>query len=97
MEPAPKKQQTRCLGNGVILREPSKCSCHWVASGLLFLIGCKMIYEGVRQGSALEAKPLTIYVLLILSTATSIDALAVGLSLTFLKVQIAAPNKIDWQ
>jgi len=56
-----------------------------------------MIYEGVRQGSALEAKPLTIYVLLILSTATSIDALAVGLSLTFLKVQIAAPNKIDWQ
>jgi|YelNatPaOPRAMG01_1025707.scaffolds.fasta_scaffold22319_3 putative Mn2+ efflux pump MntP len=56
-----------------------------------------MIYEGVRQGSTLEAKPLTIYVLLILSTATSIDALAVGLSLTFLKVQIAAPNKIDWQ
>jgi putative Mn2+ efflux pump MntP len=64
---------------------------HWVAFGLLFLIGCKMIYEGVRQGSTLEAKPLTIYVLLILSIATSIDALAVGLSFAFLKVQIATP------
>jgi len=35
--------------------------------------------------------PLNVYVLLMLSIATSIDALAVGLSLSFLNVSIALP------
>lgn len=64
---------------------------HWIAFGLLFLIGCKMIYEAVRQKDLEKTKALTAHVLLALSIATSIDALAVGLSFAFLKVQIATP------
>lgn len=35
--------------------------------------------------------PLNLYVLLMLSVATSIDALAVGLSFAFLRISIAIP------
>jgi putative Mn2+ efflux pump MntP len=65
---------------------------HWIAFGLLSLIGCKMIFESTKIGSKeKEIDPLNIYVLLILAIATSIDALAVGLSLSFLKVAIVTP------
>jgi putative Mn2+ efflux pump MntP len=65
---------------------------HWIAFGLLCLIGCKMIYEStVKKTSEKEARPQNNYVLLMLSVATSIDALAVGVSLAFLKVSIATP------
>lgn len=65
---------------------------HWIAFGLLSLIGCKMIFESTRIGrSEKELDPLNIYVLLILAIATSIDALAVGLSLSFLKMAILTP------
>lgn len=64
---------------------------HWIAFGLLVLIGCKMIHETIEEKPLEKAEPLTAYVLLLLSIATSIDALAVGLSFAFLKVQIAAP------
>jgi len=65
---------------------------HWIAFGLLTVIGCKMIYESTKM--ELDKKkidPLNFYVLFILSIATSIDALVVGLSLSFLKVFIALP------
>ena len=62
---------------------------HWIAFGLLSMIGCKMIFESTRMGSSeKEIDQLNIYVLLILSIATSIDAFAVGLSLSFLKISI---------
>lgn len=65
---------------------------HWIAFGLLSLIGGKMIFESTRIGSKeKEIDPLNIYVLLILAIATSIDALAVGLSLSFLKMAIVIP------
>ncbi|MEM1536217.1 MAG: manganese efflux pump MntP family protein [Candidatus Bathyarchaeia archaeon] len=64
---------------------------HWIAFGLLLLIGCKMIYEAVKQEATEKAKPLTAHVLLALSIATSIDALAVGLSFALLEVPIATP------
>lgn len=64
---------------------------HWVAFGLLLLIGCKMIYETMKQENLGKVKPLTVHALLTLSIATSIDALAVGLSFALLEVQIAAP------
>lgn len=65
---------------------------HWIAFGLLTAIGAKMICESrklEREEKAVD--PLKIYILLVLSVATSIDALAVGLSLSFLRVSIAAP------
>jgi len=65
---------------------------HWVAFGLLAFIGCKMIYESVKMKSGREeSNPLSLYVLLVLSVATSIDALAVGLSFAFLQISIATP------
>jgi len=51
-----------------------------------------MIYESITvQSSEKEIDPLNIYVLLMLSLATSIDALAVGVSFAFLKVSIVTP------
>ena len=65
---------------------------HWIAFGLLSFIGCKMIYESTKIGAEKENFELTNpYVLLMLSIATSIDALAVGLSFAFLKISIVAP------
>jgi putative Mn2+ efflux pump MntP len=63
---------------------------HWVAFGLLAFIGGKMIYSARGSKEEKEAK-LTAPVLLILSVATSIDALAVGLSFSLLRVSITTP------
>ena len=54
---------------------------HWIAFGLLSLIGGKMIIESLIGSESREIKnPLEIKVILMLSLATSIDALAVGFS-----------------
>ncbi|MBV5311801.1 MAG: manganese efflux pump [Prolixibacteraceae bacterium] len=54
---------------------------HWIAFGLLSMIGGKMIIESFASSEAREIKnPLHIRVILLLSLATSIDALAVGFS-----------------
>jgi len=64
---------------------------HWIAFGLLVFIGCKMIYEAsvIEAGERSPAVPLN--TLLMLSLATSIDALAVGLSFALLNVNIISP------
>ncbi|MEK6775723.1 MAG: manganese efflux pump MntP family protein [bacterium] len=68
---------------------------HWIAFGLLTVIGCKMIYEStMMKPDKRENSPLDISVLLILSIATSIDALAVGLSLSLIQVSIILPAAI---
>lgn len=54
---------------------------HWIAFGLLGLIGGKMIFESILGSEEREIKnPLLWKVILMLSLATSIDALAVGFS-----------------
>lgn len=65
---------------------------HWIAFGLLSLIGGKMIIESFVNSENREIKnPLHIRVILTLSLATSIDALAVGFSFATLlnKIVIA--------
>jgi len=67
---------------------------HWVAFGLLLFIGGKMIYEsfGFRKKEKRYASdPTKGFSILLLSVATSIDALAVGLSLALLGVGIIYP------
>ena len=57
---------------------------HWIAFTLLIGIGGKMVYESFKF-SELEKKPQdpsNLIALLALSVATSIDALAVGITLT---------------
>jgi putative Mn2+ efflux pump MntP len=63
---------------------------HWMAFALLSAVGAKMIYESFKITSAEENfNPENILVLLVLSVATSIDALVVGITLSFLRVSIA--------
>jgi len=70
---------------------------HWLASGLLFAIGGKMGYGSFsRRGrmKQMSSDPTKGLSLLILSLATSLDALAVGLSLAVIRVSIAYPALI---
>lgn len=66
---------------------------HWIAFGLLAAIGGKMIYEALRhdQEERERTDPTKGWSLILLSIATSIDALAVGLSLALLDVAIWYP------
>ena len=68
---------------------------HWIAFGLLLFVGSKMLWE-TRYGGQIEnsADPTGGAMLLLLSLATSIDALSVGLSLAFLRVSILVPSII---
>lgn len=64
---------------------------HWIAFGLLCLIGIRMIYEATSKESEKIVSSSNLKILLFLSLATSIDALAVGLSLSFLEASIITP------
>jgi putative Mn2+ efflux pump MntP len=62
---------------------------HWVAFGLLSLVGGKMLWEARKADDDREQGDITRGLpLLILSIATSIDSLAVGLTLGFLESSI---------
>jgi putative Mn2+ efflux pump MntP len=65
---------------------------HWIAFGLLLVIGGKMIWEAIGSHDDEETGDGRIGVaeLLLLGVATSIDALAVGISFAFLDVPILA-------
>lgn len=67
---------------------------HWVGFGLLLIIGVRMIYHSLKQRDD-SKKPISDPTrgssLLLLAVATSIDALAVGLSLAVLDVEIIYP------
>lgn len=80
---------------GLSIRTLMESIDHWIAFFLLAFIGCKMIYESLfmeGDGKTMDTDHLP--TLLILSVATSIDALAVGISLSLLKVDIIHPALI---
>ncbi len=63
---------------------------HWLAFALLAFIGGKMVWESFRKEDEACKTDITKWKTLItLSIATSIDALAVGLTFAFLEVNIA--------
>lgn len=64
---------------------------HWIAFALLAFIGSKMIYDSTKSEVDKKENRLGISAVLTLSVATSIDALAVGLSFAFLQTYIATP------
>jgi putative Mn2+ efflux pump MntP len=65
---------------------------HWIAFALLAFIGGKMIWEGLEKESREEKTDQTRgWPLLLLSIATSIDALAVGFGFSVLKTPILFP------
>lgn len=62
---------------------------HFVAFALLAFIGGKMIYEALKNGEeALVCTPLRLTELVMLSIATSIDALAAGIAMALLNINI---------
>ncbi len=61
---------------------------HWAAFGLLAFLGGKMIIEALKCGDDETAENLDVKELLLMAIATSIDALAVGITFAFLKVNI---------
>lgn len=65
---------------------------HWIAFGLLAFIGGKMLVEAVRgedeEADEGDAERIDLSEFLMLAIATSIDALAVGISFAALSVQI---------
>lgn len=66
---------------------------HWIAFILLGFIGGKMVVESIREkDEAVEVEkmdpPLDLKEMFILAIATSIDALAVGITFAFLQVPI---------
>ncbi len=70
---------------------------HWIAFALLVWIGGKMIYDSAHHSAELDPRlpdPTRKWSLVLLSLATSIDALAVGFSIALLQVSIVLPSVI---
>jgi len=70
---------------------------HWVAAGLLVFVGGKMIVESFHKEEKIERKAADVtrgFSLILLSVATSLDALAVGLSFGALRVPILLPAAV---
>lgn len=67
---------------------------HWIAFLLLAVIGANMIRESLKEDDAQEESKLTSKVLMLQAIATSIDALAVGISFALLHVYILTAGLI---
>lgn len=68
---------------------------HWIAFGLLILIGANMIRETIRGNDGEDDNgSLGFRTMLLLAVATSIDALAIGVSFACLQVNIWWPALI---
>lgn len=65
---------------------------HWIAFGLLAVVGGRMIYSGLDANEErMVSDPTRGFTLITLSVATSIDALAVGFSFSLLDLGILIP------
>ena len=78
---------------GVLVMDIFRELDHWIAFGLLGIIGVKMMWESFSKADteARDRDPSRGVSLIILSIATSIDALAVGFSLAALQIPVFAP------
>ena len=81
---------------GLTVRTLLESIDHWLAFGLLVLVAAKMIKDAIgrREEEAKKVDPTKGYTLIMLSVATSIDSLAVGLSFSVLNVSIWLPAAI---
>lgn len=81
---------------GITVQKHIAAYDHWLVLGLLGFVGGKMIYEAFHEvgEEKRSGDPTRGMSLVILSLATSVDALAVGLSLGVLEVSIWGPAVI---
>lgn len=75
---------------GVQFREAITAVDHWIAFGLLAVIGGNMIREALSGEEESEDASLAPKAMVLLALATSIDALAMGVGFAFLEVNITA-------
>ena len=80
-------------GGGLVLRAYIQSSAHWVAFAILTAVGLKMIYDAFKNGDneddeSVQNGKQSIYLLFTLAVATSLDALAVGVSFSCLDYNI---------
>lgn len=61
---------------------------HWIAFGLLAIIGINMIREALSQKEEGQDDSIDFKTMIVLAIATSIDALAVGVTFAFLRVNL---------
>ncbi|MDD4798759.1 MAG: manganese efflux pump MntP family protein [Clostridia bacterium] len=74
---------------GSLFAEQIRDFDHWIAFALLFIIGIKMVKEGREpKDKKSDDSSLAFGQMLVLSVATSIDALAVGITFAFLRVNV---------
>ena len=74
---------------GSIFAEKLQAVDHWIAFVLLSIIGVNMIRESRDKTCTIEEDRLDLKNLFMLAIATSIDALAVGVSFALLKIKIS--------
>lgn len=74
---------------GSEIKEYARNFDHWIAFGILALLGVKMIYESLKSDpGARTLNPLELKVMIGMAVATSIDALVVGFSFALLDYKI---------
>ena len=74
---------------GSMFAEKLQAVDHWIAFVLLSIIGVNMIRESRDKTCTIEEDRLDLKNLFMLAIATSIDAIAVGVSFAFLKIKIS--------
>lgn len=69
---------------------------HWIAFGLLAFLGGQMIWESFHHHEEKVVNPTNWKILIAMSIATSIDALAVGISFAFIIDSMLMPTLLIW-
>lgn len=64
----------------------------WTAFAILAAVGSKMIFDSLRGEEPCMVMPLPFKTLMMLSVATSLDALAVGVSFSIVDCPVLAPS-----
>ena len=74
---------------GSIIHEYASSMDHWIAFGLLAILGGRMVYEGIKGDRDSRSRDITKpAIVLAMAIGTSIDAFAIGVSFAFLKADI---------
>ena len=79
---------------GGLFREFVQQIDHWIACVLLAIIGINMIKEAIIKEEEKEEEKIDIKSTLVLSLATSIDALTIGITFAFFKIDIVLSDII---
>lgn len=80
---------------GSLVAEQIRAVGPWVAFGLLSLVGGKMIWEAIWANTEeVRGDPTRGYSLIMLSLATSLDALAVGLGMALMGIPVLYPAAV---